>query len=219
MKEELFWGTIELAWETLGGCHVARQQLIDGEAIWSGRIERLVEISMPKVIEALRSRLENAEREELLDFARVLGERLCTLDQPAILRSSRAEEGEGFLFSRSFIVLLGRAYYEAVLCNPPILMEGLQCEDLWNLPASVYERRFGVVAPHVDNSVEEWPAQEAEEESGFSDEEAYAHMDFFDGDEVSDPDQISLRGDREITGLLPEADELRDSSKERSSED
>jgi hypothetical protein len=173
---------------------------------------------MPKVIEALRSRLESAEREELLDFARVLGERLCTLDRPEILRPSRAEEGEGFLFARSFIVLLGRDYYEAVLSNPPILMEGLQCEDLWNLPASIYEHRFGVTAPYVDNSVEEWPAQEPEVESGFPADEASSHTNFLDEDEASDPDQVSLRGDREIAGLLPEADELSDSSKERPSE-
>ena len=202
MKEELFWGTIEMAWQTAGGAHATRQQLARGGETWNERIERLLDKVLPNVVEALRSALENAEREELLDFARILGERLRALDLPEVLRRSGAEEGEGFLYARSFIVILGRDFYAAVAADPAILMSGLQCEELWDMPAAVYEGRFGMAAPSVEHSVEEWPA---EDETDAADAVVAEGEELFDEDEEFESDWTGLRDNRDVSNFsLPE---------------
>ncbi|MBC7881451.1 MAG: hypothetical protein H7Y37_08960 [Anaerolineae bacterium] len=81
MNEELFWSTIENAWNTAGGITKARQQLAQ-DKLSDAKVEELVEALNAEVIPSLLATLTNSASLNFSHLTRFLSASFLTLTEP-----------------------------------------------------------------------------------------------------------------------------------------
>ncbi len=140
MDESQFWSMIESAWKSAGGKAKAREKLARGKLSEDG-VDELQE-SLKEVIPSLREALGRLSAEDLLAFDRILERKLFEIDRAEIQEHTDGSD-DGFLYARGFIVVAGRAYFDAVNADPSRAMMDLWCEDMCFLPQIIYEEKFG----------------------------------------------------------------------------
>lgn len=140
MNEERFWSMIEKAWDTGAGMKSERSKLSKGK-LSEEDADALTE-ALDETIEALREQFSGLDKEDLLEFDRILERKLYDLDRAEIQEFTDGSD-DGFLYARGFIVAAGKGYYDAVNAKPKIAMMDMECEDMCYLSFHVYKERFG----------------------------------------------------------------------------
>jgi Protein of unknown function (DUF4240) len=144
MDEARFWTVIETAWKADGGKLGARRKLAEGK-LSEEKAEDLIE-SLGVVLGALRSQLDDLTSEELLEFDRILERKLYDIDRAEIQEHTDGSD-DGFLYARGFIVIAGKAYYDAVNANPSTAMMDMECEEMCYISSHLYEEKYGDIPP------------------------------------------------------------------------
>ena len=152
MDETRFWSLIELAWKSVRGKAKERNALAEGKLSEDG-VEDLNE-ALGEVIPALQEQLDRLPADELLTFDRILERKLYDLDRAEVQEHTDGSD-DGFMYARGFIVVIGKAYYDAVNTDPARALMDLECEEMCYLPLHLYEDKFGDV-----------PSSEISRESG-----------------------------------------------------
>lgn len=140
MNESNFWEAIEAAWKKAGGFVEERHEIAVGS--YSEESLEGVTGALDGMIEALRGKLSAMDKDDLLNFDRLLERKLYELDRSEIQEFTDGSD-DGFLYARGFIVALGREYYEAVDANPSFAIMDAECEDLCYLSYHLYQESFG----------------------------------------------------------------------------
>lgn len=140
MNEAEFWTMIEKAWASAGGFGVERNSLAEG-ILPDEQVSGLVD-ALDDVIPSLQRSLEGLEREDLLEFDRILERKLWDIDRAEIQEFTDGSD-DGFLYARGFIVAMGRGYHEAVNAAPERARMNVDCEEMCYLSFHVYENKFG----------------------------------------------------------------------------
>jgi hypothetical protein len=144
MDDTRFWSLIESAWNSVGGHSRTRQQLADGE-LSDDEAEDLNE-ALVDVITALRDQLDHLLAAELLTFDRILERKLYDIDRAEIQEHTDGSD-DGFLYARGFIVIVGKAFYDAVNTDPTRALMDLECEEMCYLSFHLHAEKFGDVPP------------------------------------------------------------------------
>lgn len=141
MNEDRFWKMIEEAWQTIGGYAEERAQLARGEE--TDDPYELMDHA-EAMTDALKAKLDELPREELLEFDRILERKLYDIDRAEIQEVTDGSD-DGFLYCRGGIVALGRAFYEAVHADPEVAICDFECEVMCYLPWHLHHEKFGEV--------------------------------------------------------------------------
>jgi hypothetical protein len=144
MDDTRFWSLIESAWKSVGGKAKARQDLADGDFA-DDEVETLNE-SLAEVIPALREQLDQLPAAELLAFDRILEWKLYDIDRAEVQEHTDGSD-DGFLYARGFIVVVGKAYYDAVNADPDRALMDLECEEMCYLSFHLHTEKFGDIPP------------------------------------------------------------------------
>jgi hypothetical protein len=142
MDVNRFWAMIETAWQVVGGKSQTRQKLADGK-LAAEAAEDLLK-SLAEVLPALRQQLNQLPAVELLAFDRILERKLYDIDRAEIQEHTDGSD-DGFLYARGFIVVAGKAYYEAVNANPSVALVFLECEEMCYLSTHIHQEKYGEV--------------------------------------------------------------------------
>ena len=140
MDEKRFWSLIEKAWDSIGGFKRERNKLSKGK-LSEDETEDLAE-SVDEMAAALREELSELNKEDLLNFDRILERKLYDIDRAEIQGFTDGSD-DGFLYARGFIVAAGKDYYDEVNAKPKVAIMDLECEDICYISSHVYEERFG----------------------------------------------------------------------------
>ena len=73
---------------------------------------------------------------------RVLERKLYDIDRADVQAVTDGSD-DGFLYARGFIVILGKAFYDAVHANAEMAISDAEWEPMCYLPAHVHNDRFG----------------------------------------------------------------------------
>lgn len=131
---------IEKAWDAVGGFKKQRAKLAKGK-LSEDEADELAD-AVNEMAESLREQLSELNKEDLLEFDRILERKLYDIDRAEIQEHTDGSD-DGFLYARGFIVAAGREYYDTVNANPKMAVMDLECEDMCYLSFHVYEERFG----------------------------------------------------------------------------
>lgn len=101
--------------------------------------------SLEEVVLALREQLSQLSAPDLLAFDRILERKLYDIDRAEIQEQTDGSD-DGFLYARGFIVVAGKAYYDAVNTNPSVAMMDLECEEMCFLSLHVHQEKYGEVS-------------------------------------------------------------------------
>jgi hypothetical protein len=150
MNEERFWSMIEKAWDSAGGFKKERNALAIGK-LSEEEVDGLAG-TINEMATALREELSELNKEDLLQFDRILERKQYEIDRAEIQEYTDGSN-DGFLYARGFIVAAGKDYYDAVNAKPKVAIMDLECEDMCYISFHVYKERFGEM-PHSDISRE-----------------------------------------------------------------
>ena len=131
---------IENAWRAVSAKTELRRRLALGDPD-DNEVDELME-DLEDVIPSLRDALEKLEKEDLLQFDRILERKLYEIDRADVHEQTDGSD-DGFLYARGFVVAMGRGYYDAVNENPAMALMDTECEEICYLPCRVYEAKFG----------------------------------------------------------------------------
>jgi hypothetical protein len=161
LDETRFWSIIDSAWEGVEGQAEARRRFAAGEL--SEDEAKGLSASFDTVMPAMLEQLERLPAGELLGFQRILERKLYDIDR-ADIQVHTDNSDDGFLYSRGFIVAVGKAYYEAVKLRPSLAMPywPFESEDMCYVARFVYEKEFGELPPpdvsiETGSNPEGWP--------------------------------------------------------------
>jgi hypothetical protein len=140
VNEELFWSCIESAWDAAGGYKKQRMSLSLGQ-LSGEKAEELV-AALDEVIPALRALLDELSADQLLAFDRILERKLYDLDRSEVQEATDGSD-DGFLYARGFIVVAGRAYYDAVNREPATALMDFECEEMCYISWHLHEEKYG----------------------------------------------------------------------------
>lgn len=146
-EEAVFWALIEEAWKPRGkAVNAVRRSFATRDPDDEIELEP-IEGALEAVLADFRRGLEKLGQAELAAMDRVLERKLYELDREEIQEFTDGSD-DGFLYCRGFIVLLGRAFYDAVNASPELAVLDAECEEVCYLAAHVYEERFGAFPDH-----------------------------------------------------------------------
>jgi Protein of unknown function (DUF4240) len=138
-----FWRHLEEAWEkTHPELTAAREGLARGEG--GDEAAAVIEEAADDVVTALRESLGALPKDALLEFDRTLERSLFRIDRAEIQEHTDGSD-DGFLYARGFIVLVGKAYFDAVDRKPEMAMMDVECEELAYLSWHIHKEKFGEV--------------------------------------------------------------------------
>ena len=141
---------IDAAWAEAGSLKKSRLALASGKS--SEKDFFAVMDALDEMIPALFEALQELNREDLLEFDRILERKLYEIDRSEIQKFTDGSD-DGFLYARGFIVALGKSYYDAINADPSLATMDSECEDLCYLPYHIFVERFGEM-PESDVSRE-----------------------------------------------------------------
>ena len=141
--EAQFWSLIEEAWQARGAAaNDARNALTTRDPDDDDADTAAVDGVLDDVIASLRARFEAMPQDELVAMDRVLERKLYDIDRQEIQEVTDGSD-DGFLYARGFIVILGKAFYDAVNENPRMAILDAECGEACYLPANIHAERFG----------------------------------------------------------------------------
>lgn len=141
--EVRFWSLIEDAWQARGAAaNDARNALTTRDPDEGDVDTEAVDEVLDDVIAYLRERFNAMPQDELVLMDRVLERKLYDIDRQEIQEVTDGSD-DGFLYARGFIVILGKAFYDAVNEKPKMAILDAECEEACYLPAHIHADRFG----------------------------------------------------------------------------
>lgn len=139
--ERDFWALIEAAWTAAGpDAHQARRVLA-GREHGAEPDTAIVDGALGRFLAELASRCEGLSGENLTRLDRVLERKLYDIDREDVHEFTDGSD-DGFLYARSFIVALGRDFYQAVAAEPALAIADAECEEMCYFFAQRYRERF-----------------------------------------------------------------------------
>ncbi len=139
MNEVKFWELIENVWADAPKLNTMRAKAIATNDL--DLIDELGEALSDKLVTKYIKRLKALKKDELAAYIHLLEEKLYLIDR-ADIQKYTGGTGDHFLYYRSFIVALGKDYYEMVSKNPAKAVEG-DGEIFGFIAYDVYEEKFG----------------------------------------------------------------------------
>lgn len=140
--EVRFWSLVETAWAPLGSeVRQARQDLVVRPAGSQADISAVAG-ALRTFLDILADRCRGLPADALTSLDRVLERKLWEIDR-ADIHAATGGSDDGFLYSRGFIVAMGREFYDAVAGNPEMGVPYAECEEMCYFFAHLYQERFG----------------------------------------------------------------------------
>lgn len=140
--EARFWSLIEAAWAPLGPeVRQARQALVVRPA-GSPADTSVVAEALPGFLDVLASHCRGLPGAELTSLDQVLERKLWEIDRADVHAVTRGSD-DGFLYSRGFIVAMGREFYGSVVDTPQMAVPWAESEEMCYFFAQLYRDRFG----------------------------------------------------------------------------
>jgi hypothetical protein len=140
--EARLWALVEAAWAPLGsGVRQARQELITRYPGYRADIS-LVTGALPAFLGILAGCSRGLPADELTRLDRVVERKLWELDR-ADVHTVTGGSADGFLYSRGFVVAMGREFCEAVTGDPEMGVPDAECEEMCYFFAHLCHDQFG----------------------------------------------------------------------------
>jgi hypothetical protein len=140
--EACLWSLIETAWAPLGPeIRQARQELAVRLAGSRADISAVAG-ELRAFLRILAGRCRGLPAATLTSLDRALERKLLEIDRAGIHAVTGGSD-DGFLYSRGFIVVMGREFYDAVARNRGIGVPYAGCEEMCYFFAHLYRERFG----------------------------------------------------------------------------
>lgn len=98
--------------------------------------------SLPEFLDTLAGHCRGLPGAELTSPDRVLERKLWEIDR-ADVHAVTGGSDDGFLYSRGFIVAMGREFYGSVGDTPELAVPCTECEEMCYFFARLYRERFG----------------------------------------------------------------------------
>lgn len=142
MNEENFWSIIEAAWPATSQATALREQA------FAGTLEpgKALETVQKQMVANLTKALNQLDRDDLLNFDRILEQKLYDIDRADIHEYTDGSD-DGFLYCRGFIVSMGREYYETVNSDPAKAIIDVEFETFCYHPYHLYKKKYGAPPP------------------------------------------------------------------------
>jgi hypothetical protein len=136
------WALIEEAWAPLGPeVRRARQELVVRRPGSRADISVMAG-ALPMFIGILASQCRGLAADELTSLDRVVERKLWEFDR-AEVHAVTGGSDDGFLYSRGFVVAMGREFYDAVTADPEMGVPEAECEEMCYFFAHLYHDQFG----------------------------------------------------------------------------
>lgn len=140
MNEQLFWQTIDAAWQDIPEANELRK--IGLKTNEPELVFELSEILGSDIAAMLEQRLLRLDKESLVQFIHIMEAQLRLLDREE-LRACTSGSDEGFLYARAFIVGMGAAYYQLISAAPSKATPDAEAEIIGFIGYAAYRQRFG----------------------------------------------------------------------------
>ena len=140
--EARLWALIEAAWAPLGpGVRQARQELVTRHPGSPADISVLKGV-LPTFLDILAGCSCGLPADELTRLDRVVERKLWELDR-ADVHAVTGGSNDGFLYSRGFVVAMGREFCDAVTGDPEMGVRYAECEEMCYFFAHLCDDQFG----------------------------------------------------------------------------
>ncbi|MBX9569495.1 MAG: hypothetical protein K2X77_11400 [Candidatus Obscuribacterales bacterium] len=150
MNEERFWAMVEHAWSQVAPeVQTARQKLLSGK-VTDADVKHLHQALDPVLI-AYEDQIDYLSKQELIDLDRIVERKLYDIDRADVHRHHGGPI-ERFIFARSFMVLAGKDYYDAVNNNAERVVPKLESEGMSQSARVYYFHKHDEEMPASDIS-------------------------------------------------------------------
>jgi hypothetical protein len=140
--EARLWALVEAAWAPLGpGVRQVRQELVTRHPGSRADIS-ILEGALPAFLDILAGCSRGLSADELTRLDRVVERKLWELDR-ADVHAVTGGSADGFLYSRGFVVAMGREFCDAVAGDPEMGVRYAECEEMCYFFAHLCDDRFG----------------------------------------------------------------------------
>jgi hypothetical protein len=140
--ETRLWALVEAAWAPLGsGVRQARQELVTRHPGSRADIS-ILKGALPEFLDILAGCSRGLSADELTRLDRVVERKLWELDR-ADVHAVTGGSADGFLYSRGFVVAMGREFCDAVEGDPEMGVLYAECEEMCYFFAHLCDDQFG----------------------------------------------------------------------------
>lgn len=145
MNLEIYWQIIELAWEANQELKTRRNELTTLEGIKRpGKLGKQIEKCMnDEIYPVFETRLAELPMDDLLQFTELHRVNLFTIDRFDIGKYLGGSD-DGFLYSRGFVIGLGKESYCRINDNPRLGTLGLESEGFAYMPFTIFSMKYDV---------------------------------------------------------------------------
>lgn len=164
VTEQRFWDIIEQSWSNVTAeVQQARQNLLRN-AVSNFDAQNLHRALKESVVLVYEEQIDDLRKPQLIEFDRILERKLFDIDREDI-HKKHGGPVERFLFARSFIVLAGKDYYDAVKDDPSRVVPQLEAEEMSRSAKLYYYHKHDEEMPRTDISIETfsnkrgWPSR------------------------------------------------------------
>lgn len=140
-----FWEFIEEAWSAIPELKGRRSELaqVRGEKEPNQLAKTLESAIRDFVYPELEKHLLQMSKDEYSQFLGILKKRLTELDKKEIYKYVDGSD-DGFLYSRGFIIGMGRDYFHAILNDPSLGTLYLESEEFGYFIQHLFDKRFNL---------------------------------------------------------------------------
>jgi hypothetical protein len=140
--EARLWALVEAAWAPLGPeVRQARGELVVRRPGSRADIS-VVSAALPAFLGILAGHCRGLPADELTSLDRVVERKLWELDRPDVHAVTGGSD-DGFLYSRGFVVAMGREFCDAVIDDPEMAVPYAECEEMCYFFAHLSHDQFG----------------------------------------------------------------------------
>jgi hypothetical protein len=141
-EEARLWSLVETAWAALGPeVRQARQELVVRPSGSPPDIS-VVAGALQAFLAILAGHCRGLPADVLTSLDRVVERKLWVIDRLDVYAVTGGSD-DGFLYSRGFVVAMGREFYDAVAGDPEMGVPLAECEEMCYLFAHLHRERFG----------------------------------------------------------------------------
>ncbi len=152
VTEERFWQIIEQSWSKVAPeVQQARRNLLHN-AVSELDCQNLLN-ALKEVVLVYEDQIDDLRKPQLIEFDKILERKLFDIDREDI-HKKHGGTVERFLFARSFIVLAGMEYYDAVIDDPCRVIPKLEAEEMSRSAKLYYYHKYDEEMPGTDISIE-----------------------------------------------------------------
>ena len=151
MDEQRFWEIMEKAWSRCEPeVELSRRNLLSG-SFSDKDAKNLSEAIDELVVIVFEDQVDYLDAKGLIEFDRILERKLFEIDRKEI-HTQHGGPIERFLFARSFIVLAGKDYYDAVNADPNRVVPKMESEEMSESARLYYFHKYDEEMPGTDIS-------------------------------------------------------------------